>query len=129
MTQDLNVQPTLLNVYEYRHFIYGDKFVPIPKDDDSLEVNFENTLLKILIGECSNLIFKQQITEDNVKSLSLLSECEDCSFEKLNHFFESIGLSITDVTDDYVCFEIKKSVEEIDIKLLLEQLLCIASQL
>lgn len=126
MTKQLDPQPTLLSVYEYRHFIYGDKFVPHPKDDSSLEINFENTLLEIFIGERSNLLFKQRITEEDVNLLSSLAESDDCSFEKLNKIFEPTGLSITDVTDDYVCFEIEGATENVNIKFLLDQLFHVA---
>ena len=66
MTNKLDPRPTLLSPFEYRKFVYGKDSVIHPKVDDTIEVNFENTLLEIFVGERSNLIFKQRITEDEI---------------------------------------------------------------
>lgn len=129
MTNKLDPQPTLLSPFEYRKFVYGKDSIIHPKVDDTIEVNFENTLLEIFVGERSNLIFKQRITEDEMKLLVSLSENEDCSFEDLGKIFDPIGLNVTDVTDDYICFYIEDQTESVNIKYLLAQLLFAAKKL
>lgn len=129
MTNKLDPQPILLSPFEYRKFVYGKDSIIHPKVDDTIEVNFENTLLEIFVGERSNLIFKQRITEDEMKLLVSLSENEDFSFEDLGKIFDPIGLNVTDVTDDYICFYIEDQTKSVNIKYLLEQLFFTAKKL
>lgn len=63
-----------------------------------------------------------------MKLLVSLSENEDCSFEDLGKIFDPIGLNVTDITDDYICFYIEDQTESVNIKYLLEQLLFAAKK-
>ena len=99
MTNKLDPQPTLLSPFEYRKFVYGKDSIIHPKVDDTIEVNFENTLLEIFVGERSNLIFKQRITESvNIKYL----------LEQLFFTAKKLNKVELNAIDEQLCDEIRE---------------------